>query len=143
MWFVIRSIKYDGDMNTDANIKDVKILVVDDHAITRNMVKAILKGLGYDNIHQAENGLNAIKYLQEDSFNVVICDWNMPSMSGLEVLQQVRKMQEYQKIPFLMLTAEAYRENVSAALESGVTDYIVKPFTAEILANKLGNVLKS
>lgn len=130
-------------MNTSITNKNVKILVVDDHALTRNMVKAILKGLGYDNVTQAENGENAIRYLEDPSFEVVICDWNMPNMSGLEVLQQVRAMSNYKELPFLMLTAEAYRENVTAALQSGVTEYIVKPFTAEILANKLESVLKN
>jgi two-component system chemotaxis response regulator CheY len=121
--------------------KKARILVVDDHSLTRNMVKAILKGLGYENITQAENGEAAIRCLQEDKFEVVICDWNMPNMSGLDVLKKVRTMKNYKELPFLMLTAEAYRENVTAALQSGVSGYIVKPFTAEILGNKLQSVL--
>lgn len=121
--------------------KDLTILVVDDHPMTRNMVKAILKGLGFDNIVQAENGEFAVQRIFEDQVDLVICDWNMPHMSGLEVLKRVRSEEKFKALPFLMLTAEAYRENVNAAMTSGVTDYIVKPFTAETLANKLEGVL--
>ena len=128
-------------MATSERNPDLMILVVDDHPITRNMVKAILKGLGYKNIFQAECGATAIQLLKTEKFELIICDWNMPQMSGLDVLKKVRDMKKYKAIPFLMLTAEAYRENVTAAMQSGVTDYIIKPFTADVLANKIDTCL--
>ena len=122
--------------------KRVRILVVDDHAATRNLVKSILKGYGYDNIAQAESGELAIKRIFEGNIDEVICDWNMPGLSGVDVLREVRADEAYQTLPFLMLTAEAYRENITQAMQLGVSDYISKPFTAEILGEKLSAVLK-
>lgn len=130
-------------MGLSEHEKELNILVVDDHPMTRNMVKAILMGQGFRNITQAENGQFAVQRIFEESVDLVICDWNMPNMSGLEVLKKIRSDARYQKLPFLMLTAEAYRENVTAAMNSGVTDYIIKPFTAEVLANKLEGILSN
>ena len=130
-------------MSYCAENEHINVLVVDDHAMTRNMVKAILVSLGFKNILQAENGTFAVQRIQEEPIDLVICDWNMPQMSGLEVLKKVRLDERYTKLPFLMLTAEAYRENVNAAMQSGVSDYIIKPFTAEILAGKLENIISS
>jgi two-component system, chemotaxis family, chemotaxis protein CheY len=115
------------------NKKSAVILVVDDHHVTRNLVKSILKGIGYEHVLQAENGHAAIKMIFDEKIDLVICDWNMPSLSGLDVLKKIRSDAKYKNLPFLMLTAEAYRENVSAALQLGVTDYMIKPFTAETL----------
>lgn len=119
----------------------IVILVVDDHSLTRAMVREILKGLGFENVIQAENGTNAVKKIFEEHVDLVICDWNMPTFSGLEVLRQVRADPRFRELPFLMLTAEAYRENVTEAVKAGVSDYMIKPFTAEILANKVQSVL--
>lgn len=119
----------------------IRILVVDDHHLTRNMVREILKGLGFENVMQAENGPIAIRKIFEGDVDLVICDWNMPSMSGLEVLRQVRGDSRFKDLPFLMLTAEAYKENVTEAVKAGVSDYMIKPFTAELLANKVQGVL--
>ena len=122
--------------------KRVRILVVDDHVATRNLVKSILKGLGYDHIAQAESGELAIRRIFEGNIDLVICDWNMPGLSGIDVLKEVRADEAYKNLPFLMLTAEAYRENITQAMQLGVSDYISKPFTAEVLGEKLAAILK-
>lgn len=122
--------------------KAVTVLVVDDHSMTRTMVKAILRGVGFSDVLQAENGAEAVRIINEEKrIGLVICDWNMPVANGLEVLKTVRAEKQFAKLPFLMLTAEAYRENVEAAVLAGVTDYVIKPFTAETLLEKIGKVL--
>lgn len=121
---------------------NITILVIDDQALTRSMVKSILKGLGYAVVLVAENGPIALELLETEKVDIIICDWNMPQMSGLEFLKKVRANPATRKIPFLMLTAEAYRENVSAAIAAGVSDYIAKPFTPDVLANKVESTLK-
>lgn len=122
--------------------EDLTILIVDDHPLTRNMVKAILRGGGFEQIIQAEDGHEAIIILRKDKIDLVVCDWNMPNTTGLEVLQELRSMETTKNLPFIMLTAEAYRENVVAAANAGVTDYVVKPFTAETLLKKVNEVMK-
>jgi two-component system chemotaxis response regulator CheY len=122
--------------------KDLNILVVDDHSLTRTMVKAILRGIGFDNITQAESGAEAVEIVMSQPVDIVICDWNMPDGNGLEVLRTLRADARFKKLPFLMLTAEAYRENVVAALQAGVSDYVVKPFTSDVLIEKLDLVLR-
>ena len=119
------------------------ILVVDDHHVTRDMVSSILRANGYRHVITAENGAHALKTLEDRDVTLVVCDWNMPQMSGLELLKEVRKSKKNKSIPFLMLTAEAYRENVSAAAKSGVTGYISKPFTAEVLTDKVRAALNA
>jgi two-component system chemotaxis response regulator CheY len=106
------------------------------------MVKAILRGVGFENITQAEDGLEAIQEISTGKIDVVICDWNMPKASGLEVLRTVRSDARFKELPFLMLTAEAYRENTLAAAQAGVSTYVIKPFTADVLLTKLEEVLK-
>lgn len=119
------------------------ILVADDHALTRSMVKAILRGVGFEHITQAEDGLEAVQEISSGKIDLVICDWNMPKASGLEVLRTVRSDARFKALPFLMLTAEAYRENILAAAQAGVSTYVIKPFTADVLLTKLEEVLKS
>ena len=121
---------------------DYRILVVDDHALTRDMVRMILKGLGFVDITTAENGKVAIERMEAGFFHLVICDWNMPQATGLELLSWIRSTPDLKNTPFLMLTAEAYRESVTAALQAGVTDYISKPFTAGVLGNKVLKALE-
>ncbi len=127
-------------------LKDVdgatKVLVVDDYALTRDMVKSILRQLGFVNILAAEDGAMALQLLREEKVGLIICDWNMPRMSGLALLREVRGDEKLKAVPFLMLTAEAYRENIVEAVKAGVTDYIVKPFTSQVLAEKIESVLK-
>ncbi len=116
---------------------DYKILVVDDHALTRDMVRMILKGLGFSDVTTAENGEVAFEAVKASYFDLIICDWNMPRFTGLELLTAVRTDKDFESTPFLMLTAEAYRDSVKAALDAGVTDYIAKPFTAGVLGEKV------
>ena len=119
----------------------VKILIVDDHLLTREMVLIILKGLGFDNIISVPNAFEAREQIKQGGVDVVICDWNMPKFSGLELLREVRAMEKFSGTPFLMLTAEAYRESLKEAVRAGVTDYIAKPFTAEVIEAKLAMIL--
>ena len=119
----------------------VKILIVDDHTLTREMVRMILKGLGFNTLISVENAYEAREQLRLGGVDVVICDWNMPKFSGLELLREVRASERFRDLPFLMLTAEAYRESLKEALKAGVTDYIAKPFTAEVLEEKLERAL--
>ncbi len=127
--------------NISAIDKSIKVLVVDDYALTRDMVKAILRQLGFQNIIGVEDGVLALQVIREDRIGLVICDWNMPRMSGLGVLREVRAQERDKNLPFLMLTAEAYRENVVEAMKAGVSDYVVKPFTAQALSEKVEKVL--
>ena len=126
---------------TEKKCKNLRILVVDDHALTRAMVQSILKGSGFVDVIHADNGEHAIARLNEQIVDLVVCDWNMPSVSGIDVLRFLRKNDDYKHIPFIMLTAEAYRKNVKEAMDAGVTDYVVKPFTPEILIDKVLEVV--
>lgn len=125
--------------------KKIKILVVDDFANMRMLVHEMLKKIGYD-VVEAEDGMMALKALKSQKFDVVVSDWNMPKMTGLELLKAVRADAELAKIPFLMITAEALQEHIIAAAQAGVNDYILKPFTAEVLNGKIkkmmGNIEK-
>ncbi len=122
--------------------RDLNILVVDDHQLTRTMVRAILRGVGFDNVVQAETGSEAVNVVMTQPVDLIICDWNMPDGNGIEVLRTIRADARFQKLPFLMLTAEAYRENVLAAAQAGVTDYVIKPFTSDVLIEKLTQILQ-
>src|SRR5690242_17986403 len=96
--------------------RNLNILVVDDHQLTRAMVRAILRGVGFENVMQAETGAAAVEHVMSQPVDLIICDWNMPEGNGIEVLRTIRADSRFQKLPFLMLTAEAYRENVLAAV---------------------------
>lgn len=120
---------------------DIKILVVDDFATMRRIIKNILRQLGYKNIEEADDGDAGLKLLQSQSFDLVISDWNMPRMSGLELLKAVRSDNRLGDMPFLMVTAEAQKENVIEAAKAKVSNYITKPFTAETLAEKINKIL--
>ncbi|NDC36646.1 MAG: response regulator [Proteobacteria bacterium] len=119
----------------------VKILIVDDHLLTREMVRMILKGLGFNTLISVESAFEAVEQLKLGGVDLVICDWNMPKFSGLELLRTIRTSKKFHELPFLMLTAEAYRESLKEAVKAGVTDYIAKPFTAEVLQEKLEKIL--
>ena len=116
---------------------NMKVLVVDDFATMRRIIKNILKQIGFTNIIEAEDGKSALKMLQSDKFDLVMCDWNMPEMPGIELLGKVRADEQLKGIPFVMVTAEAQKENILEAVKAGVNSYIVKPFTAEIVEQKL------
>ncbi len=116
---------------------DSKIIVIDDFSTMRRIVKATLKQVGYQRIVEAEGGEQAQKIIQEDQIDLIICDWNMPGMSGLELLKWVRATEGFKDIPFLMVTAEAKRQNILQAIQAGVSNYVVKPFTKQVLAQKI------
>ncbi len=117
---------------------NIKILVVDDFPTMRRIVKNLLNQLGFKNIEEAEDGAQAYSKLQSGEFSLVVSDWNMPNMEGIELLRRVRQSTEpLCNIPFLMVTAEAEKDKVIEAIKSGVDNYIVKPFTLEVLKEKL------
>jgi two-component system chemotaxis response regulator CheY len=123
--------------------KNLKILVVDDFATMRKVIRNLLKQGGFENVVEAEDGVAALKILQSQKVDFVISDWNMPNMSGLELLKAVRGSDDLKELPFLMVTAEALKDNVVAAVKAGVSNYIVKPFTAEVLTEKIEKIVKS
>lgn len=118
----------------------MKILVVDDFSTMRRIIKNILRQIGYTNIDEAEDGNGALVKLRQDHYNLVISDWNMPNMSGLDLLKTIRADMGLNSVPVLMVTAEAKKENVIEAIKSGVNNYIVKPFTAEVLKEKIEKI---
>ncbi len=120
--------------------RDIKVLVVDDMATMRRIIKTLLDQLGFKNVDEAEDGAAALQKLKSGKYDLVITDWNMPNMTGLELVQEIRKDPELKDIPVLMVTAEAKKENVIAAIKAGVNNYIVKPFTAETLKEKLEKI---
>ena len=122
--------------------KTIKILVVDDFATMRKVVRNLLKQIGYENIIEAEDGVSALKVLKSQKIDFIVSDWNMPNMTGLELLKAVRADSELNAPPFLMITAEALQDNVVAAVRAGVSNYIVKPFTAETLNGKIQKIME-
>lgn len=118
----------------------MKILVVDDFSTMRRIVKNILKQLGYENIEEAEDGAQGYSKLKNGGFGFVVSDWNMPNMDGLEMVNKIRGDAELKDLPILMVTAEAEKDKVIAAIKAGVNNYVVKPFTAEILKEKMDKI---
>ena len=118
----------------------MKILVVDDFATMRRIIKNILKQLGFTNITEADDGTTALEELKKGKFDLIISDWNMPKMTGNELLKKVRSTPEFKDLPFLMVTAEAQKQNVIEAVQAGVSNYVVKPFTAEAISDKLNKI---
>ncbi len=121
----------------------MRILIVDDFATMRRIVKNILKQLGYTNFVEAQDGREALKILKSQPVDFIVSDWNMPNMTGLELLKAVRADENLKDIPFLMVTAEALKENIVDAVKAGVSNYIVKPFTAETLSEKIEKIFSS
>jgi len=120
---------------------DLNILVVDDFPTMRKIVRQVLRQLGYNNVHEAEDGEAALRMLKQKSdIEFVISDWNMPNMTGIELLKAVRAEQSLKGLPFLMVTAEADKENIVEAVKSGVSSYIVKPFNAATLKEKIEKI---
>lgn len=120
----------------------MKILVVDDFPTMRRIIKNLLKQLGYENIEEAEDGIQAYSKLKNNGFEFIVSDWNMPNMDGFELLKKVRSDPQLKDIPFLMVTAEAEKDKVIEAIKAGVSNYIVKPFTAEILREKMDRIME-
>ena len=121
------------------NLK-MRILVVDDFASMRNIIKGLLNQIGFQNIEEAKDGSTALEKLKIGKFDLVICDWNMPKVPGIEVLKAVRNDPRLKDLPFLMVTAKAKKDNVMEAVKAGVNQYIVKPFTAETLKKKIEKI---
>ena len=121
--------------------KDLKFLVVDDFSTMRRIIKNLLNDLGYANVSEADDGKTALPMLQSGGFDFLITDWNMPGMPGLDLIKAVRADAKLSKMPVLMLTAEAKREQIIEAAQAGVNGYVIKPFTAETLKEKLDKIL--
>ncbi|HSY26758.1 MAG TPA: chemotaxis response regulator CheY [Burkholderiaceae bacterium] len=121
---------------------NTKFLVVDDFSTMRRIVRNLLKELGYSNVDEAEDGQMALAKLRSESFDFVISDWNMPVMDGLTMLQNIRADAALAKLPVLMVTAEAKKENIIAAAQAGANGYVVKPFTAATLDEKLAKIFE-
>ncbi|HTX23773.1 MAG TPA: chemotaxis response regulator CheY [Steroidobacteraceae bacterium] len=121
--------------------KDIKFLVVDDFSTMRRIIKNLLHDLGYHNVVEADDGSSALPLLQQGDIGCLITDWNMPGMCGLDLLKTVRGDAKLAKLPVLMLTAEAKREQILEAAQAGVNGYVIKPFTAETLKEKLEKIL--
>jgi two-component system chemotaxis response regulator CheY len=119
----------------------MKFLVVDDYSTMRRIVKNLLHDLGYANVTEADDGKTALPLLQNGSFDFLITDWNMPGMPGLDLLKAVRANDKLKKLPVLMLTAEAKREQIVEAAQAGVSGYVIKPFTAVTLKEKIDKIL--
>ena len=120
----------------------MKFLVVDDFSTMRRILRNLLKELGYLNVDEAEDGNSALVKLRRDPFDFLITDWNMAGMDGLQLLKEVRTDPALCKLPVLMVTAEAKRENIIAAAQAGASGYIVKPFTAATLDEKMGKIFE-
>jgi two-component system chemotaxis response regulator CheY len=117
--------------------KNMPILVVDDFSTMRRIVKTCLKQLGFENIEEADDGQAALTKLQNGAFQFVVSDWNMPNMMGIDLLKAVRADAKLKATPFLMVTAEAQKEDIIEAAKAGVSNYIIKPFTADVLQQKM------
>ena len=121
---------------------NTKFLVVDDFSTMRRIVRNLLKELGYSNVEEAEDGAMALSRLRNEHFDFVVSDWNMPVMDGLTLLQNIRADASLSKLPVLMVTAEAKKENIIAAAQAGASGYVVKPFTAATLEEKLNKIFE-
>ena len=124
-------------------IQDTRFLVVDDFSTMRRILRNLLKELGFVNVQEAEDGAVALAKLKEQSFDFVVSDWNMPNMNGIELLQAIRADISLKKLPVLMVTAEAKRENIILAAEAGANGFVIKPFTAATLDEKLMKIFKT
>ncbi len=122
--------------------KNLKFLIVDDFSTMRRIVRNLLKELGYTNAEEAEDGVVALQKLKGGGFQFVVSDWNMPNMTGIDLLRAIRADAELKHLPVLMVTAEAKKENIIAAAQAGASGYVVKPFTAATLEEKLNKVFE-
>jgi len=121
--------------------KNMRILIVDDYKTMLRIIRNLLKQIGFENVEEATDGSSALEILKKEKIDLIISDWNMEPMTGLQLLKEVRGDEKLCKIPFIMVTAESKTENVIAAKEQGVNNYIVKPFNAETLKGKLQSVV--
>lgn len=119
---------------------NMRVLVVDDFSTMRRIVKNILRQIGFTNVVEADDGTTAWEVLNKDRIEFIISDWNMPQMTGIELLRKVRASEDFAHLPFLMVTAEAQQENIIEAAKAKVSNYIVKPFTAETMKQKIDKI---
>ncbi|WP_293757758.1 chemotaxis response regulator CheY [uncultured Paraglaciecola sp.] len=122
--------------------KNMKILVVDDFSTMRRIIKNLLRDLGFANIQEADDGNTALPMLKQGDFDFVVTDWNMPGMQGIDLLRAIRADASLKHIPVLMVTAEAKKEQIVAAAQAGVNGYVIKPFTAATLKEKLAKIFE-
>ena len=135
-------VPWDGQSgDTMAVDMSMPILIVDDYKTMLRIVRNLLGQLGFNNIEEASDGSEALEKLRDQRFNLVISDWNMEPMTGLQLLKEVRGDDDLKQMPFIMITAESKKENVVAAAQAGVNNYIVKPFNAATLKTKLTSVI--
>ena len=120
----------------------MRVLIVDDFSTMRRIIKNLLSDLGFNNSVEAEDGHSALAVLRRETIELVVTDWNMPGMSGIELLRAIRADPQLRPLPVLMVTAEAKREQIIEAAQSGVNGYIIKPFTAQTLEEKLGKIFE-
>ena len=118
----------------------MKILVVDDFATMRRIVKNLLRDLGFSNVTEADDGSSALPLLKDGNFDFVVTDWNMPQMKGIDLLKAIRADERMKELPVLLVTAEAKKEQIVEAANAGVNGYVVKPFTAETLKGKIDKI---
>ena len=121
---------------------NMRVLIVDDFATMRRIVRNVLKQIGFTNMAEADNGKSALKVLKKENIDLILCDWNMPEMPGIDLLKAIRSDDNLKNIPFVMVTAEAQKDNIIEAVKAGVSSYIVKPFTAETVTEKLNAIFK-
>ncbi len=122
--------------------KNMKFLIVDDFSTMRRIIRNLLKELEFTNADEAEDGVAALAKLRGGNFDFVVSDWNMPNMTGIELLQAIRADDALKHLPVLMVTAEAKKENIIAAAQAGASGYVVKPFTAAVLEEKLNKIFE-
>lgn len=122
--------------------KNMKILIVDDFSTMRRIIKNLLRDLGFNNTTEADDGSTALPMLQNGNFDFLITDWNMPGMQGIDLLKAVRSDSKLSKLPVLLVTAEAKKEQIVEAAQAGVNGYIVKPFTAATLKEKIEKIFE-
>ncbi|MBQ9537101.1 MAG: chemotaxis response regulator CheY [Desulfovibrionaceae bacterium] len=119
---------------------NMKVLIVDDFSTMRRIVRNILRQLGIANVVEADDGTTAWDILNREKIDFIVSDWNMPKMAGIDLLRKVRASEQFANLPFLMVTAEAQQENIIEAVQAKVSNYIVKPFTAETLKQKIDKI---
>jgi len=122
--------------------KNMKILIVDDFSTMRRIIKNLLRDLGFTNTHEADDGMTALPMLRSGDFAFLVTDWNMPGMTGISLLKEVRADPRLASLPVLMVTAEAKRDQIIEAAQAGVNGYVVKPFTAQVLKEKIDKIFE-
>ena len=128
-------------MSNEASISELRVLIADDSKAMRAILKGQLNNIGIEDVIEADSGQTAILGLTKNEVDLVLCDWNMPDPNGLEFLKLIRNNEKFKSIPFIMITTEGDKEHIVKAAEAGVSDYIVKPFSPEVLLRKIKQVL--